>query len=104
MIRFDYLLQESIKEMPLQFETINREELKENYNALLKDDEWVEQYLPHLREMAPRQRYRTTYLDAFHYPVWEPITTSTISPLPEVQKVLFDYSSKESKWLLLNQE
>ena len=104
MIRLDYLLQEPLKEVPVQFETINREELKQTFNTLLKDDEWVEKYLPHLKEMAPRQRYRITYLDAFHYPVWEPISNQVINSLSEVQKVLFDYSSKPPKWLLLNEE
>ena len=106
MIRLDYLLHEPIKEMPAQFETINREELKQSFNHLLKDDEWVAAYLPHLQDLAPRQRYRLTYLDAFNYSVWETIDDSEaiVTPVKSVQKVLFDYSFNPPKWLLINKE
>ncbi len=106
MVRLDYLLQDSIKEMPSNFETIEREALKENFNALLKDDEWVGKYLPHLQDLAPRQRYRSTYLDAFHYPVWQSLENGDIQlkRLDMPQKVLFDYSSTPTNWLLLNED
>ncbi|MBE6023470.1 MAG: DUF4080 domain-containing protein [Cellulosilyticum sp.] len=106
MIRLDYLIHEPIKEMPAEFETIHREELKEIFNSLLKDDEWVVKYLPHLQNYAPRQRYRSTYLDAFKYPVWQSILGEKMNQvaLRKTQKILFDYSFNPPKWLLINEE
>ena len=106
LVRFDYLLQESIKEMPLNFETIAREQLKETFNALLKDDEWVSSYLPHLQHLAPRQRYRATYLDAYYYPIWNALKKGQVElkRLNAPQKVLFDYSNSSTKWLLLHED
>ena len=106
LVRFDYLLQESIKEMPLNFETIEREQLKETFNALLKDDEWVSSYLPHLQHLAPRQRYRATYLDAYYYPIWNALKKGQVElkRLNAPQKVLFDYSNSSTKWLLLHED
>ena len=106
MVRLDYLLQEPIKEMPANFETIERDTLKEHFNAMLKDDEWVASFLPHLQNLAPRQRYRATYLDAFNYPVWNFMDNrvAQLDKLDTPQEILFDYSSKPTKWLLLNKD
>lgn len=103
MIRFDYLLHEPLKEIPELFETTRREALKEDFNALLKDDEWVNQYVPTMKELAPRQRYRLSFLDAYHYPVWKmfsnPDEILTRCEIPK--KVLFDYSHSPVQWTIL---
>ena len=105
MIRLDYLLQEPIRDMPIEFETISRETLKEEYNALLKQDEWVQTYMPHLLKLPPRQRYRLTYMDGYHYKVWNTLDTEEeLLPLEKVQKVLFDYSTAQPKWQLIHEE
>lgn len=103
LIRFDYLRQESIVEIPESFETIDRHALKDKYNSLLKEDAWVAQHLPHLSNYAPRQRYRVTYIDAFHYPVWNNQITSN-DRFKHHQMVLFDYSYHPPKWLLIDEE
>ena len=105
MIRLDYLLQEPIRDMPIEFETISRETLKEEYNALLKQDEWVQTYMPHLLKLPPRQRYRLTYMDGYHYKVWNTLDTEEeLLPLEKVQTVLFDYSPAQPKWQLILEE
>ena len=106
-IRFDYLLHEPLKEIPAQFETVEREALKEDFNRLLKNDEWVSQYAPTLMQLPPRQRYRLTFLDSYHYPVWNMISNNSkevLQKLPTTQKVLFDYSAVSLTWTLLKEE
>lgn len=101
-IRLDYLLREPIKEMPPQFETMDRASLKENWNLLLKDDYWIKCYMPHLLQYPPRQRYRLTYLDAFHYTIWQ--KDLPIKHLKEKQIILFDYSTYPSQFKLIEKE
>lgn len=106
LIRYDYLLNEPINEIPLQFETIDREQLKLFYNTLLKKDTWLNETLPHLVPLAPRQRYKITHLEAFHYPIWskEQDDLSYTKRLSKPQKVLFDYSTMPLKTLLIDEE
>lgn len=106
IIRYDYLLKEPVNEMPLQFETINREQLKLFYNQLLKDDNWLGKTLPHLVPLVPRQRYKLTHLEAFHYPIWleNPGEQSYTRRLRSPKKVLFDYSKTQVKPLLIDEE
>lgn len=106
-IRLDYLLHEPLKEVPAQFETIKREAIKEDFNTLLKNDDWVTQYAPNLSNLAPRQRYRLTFLDSYHYPVWQIIsnnTAETFQRLSYEQKILFDYSTNSPTWTLIMEE
>lgn len=106
IIRYDYLLNEPVNEIPAEFETVNREQLKLFYNQLLKNDKWLNEMLPHLTPLVPRQRYKLTHLEAFHYPIWlqnmkEQSYTQRFS-MPK--KVLFDYSIKPVKRLLIDEE
>ena len=105
-IRYDYLLNEPINEMPQAFETINREELKAFYNDLLKRDEWISKNLPHLLPLAPRQRYKVTHLEAFYYPIGGGQIEGlfSIKRLDQPQKILFDYSTLPPKMLLVEEE
>ena len=107
LIRLDYLLREPLREVPKEFETIDREGLREDFNSLLKDDDWVAQYAPNLNHLAPRQRYRLTFLDSYRYPVWLMISNhpkEAYQKLPHKQKVLFDYSTVSPTWSLLMEE
>lgn len=106
LVRYDYLLNEPINEMPSQFETINREELKLFYSTLLKKDAWLSEKLPHLVSLVPRQRYKITHLEAFNYPVWSEKVDdlSFTNRLSRPQKVLFDYSTTPLKMLLIKEE
>ena len=106
LIRLDYLLHEPLREVPSPFETIDREDLRENFNSLLKDDEWVGQYTSNLSALAPRQRYRLTFLDAYRYPVWLMLSKDSkkvFEKLPHTQKILFDYSNVSPTWTLLTE-
>lgn len=106
LIRYDYLLNEPMNEMPSQFETINREELKLFYSTLLKKDAWLNEKLPHLVPLVPRQRYKITHLEAFNYPIWSEKVDdlSFTNRLSRPQKVLFDYSTTPLKMLLIEEE
>lgn len=106
-LRLDYILNETMNEVPFIFETINRESIKNDLNALLKNDTWVQEYLPHLIDLPPRQRYRKVHLDVFHYPIWDgtPQDQSTmLKPLTHPQKILFDYTTMPPQLLLIHEE
>ncbi len=106
-LRLDYILNETIHEVPFILETINRESIKNDFNALLKNDIWVQEYLPHLINLPPRQRYRKVHLDVFHYPIWDgthPEQSTTLKPLTHPQKILFDYTTMPPKLLLIHEE
>ncbi len=106
-LRLDYILNETIHEVPFILETINRESIKNDFNALLKNDIWVQEYLPHLINLPPRQRYRKVHLDVFHYPIWDgthPEQSTMLKPLTHPQKILFDYTTMPPKLLLIHEE
>lgn len=106
-MRLDYILSETVNDIPVLFETINRSHLKDHFNHLLKDDNWVNEKLPHLIKLPPRQRYRLAHMDEFHYPVWliqshtEPTFTNK---LETPQRVLFNYITLPPKLLFINEE
>ncbi|WP_054742996.1 B12-binding domain-containing radical SAM protein [Cellulosilyticum ruminicola] len=100
MIRLDYLLHEHISEMPVAFETLERERFKDHHTLMLKDDSFIEKYVPNLLDKAPRHRYRLALLETFKYNVWEAhcnrdYTQIEVSEVPNC--ILFDYSSQTVK-------
>lgn len=96
LIRFDYLSHEPFNDVPKNIETLNRQDLKDCYNELIKNDEWIKEHCPSLLAYIPRQRYRLTYLDAYYYTDQAHQTSRKL--------VLFDYSNKVPQYHFVSEE
>lgn len=100
MIRLDYLLHEHLSEVPKAFETLDRNRFKDHHTLMLKDDSFIEKYVPSLLDKAPRHRYRLALLENFKYNVWEAYETNCYEHIEECEVpscILFDYSSQTVK-------
>lgn len=109
VMRVDYILSESPTEIPNLFDTSERENLKNHFNMLLKRDEWVQEQLPQVVSMPPRQRYKLSHLEAFNYPVWNMIDSELWNQdyaklLSKPQKVLFNYTVKPMTVVMIDEE
>lgn len=106
-LRLDYILHEPVREMPEAFETLNRSAYKAYYNDLLKDDLFIENHLPHLKDLVPRQRYKETHLDYFTYNVWDNYLNQSYEVsylLEQPIGILFNYASMPVQGILIEME
>ena len=103
LLRFDYLSHEAMHEVPAGLETISREQLKTDYNQLLKNDEWISLHCPSLSTCIPRQRYRLTYLDAFYYAPYLLGEVEEAVALNQPQMMLFVYTQGHVSYHLVSQ-
>lgn len=104
LLRFDYLSKERLNEVPAILETIERSSLKDIYNELLKDDDWLATYAPDLLSYIPRQRYRLTALDAFYHMDKILEHTNNNRGLKEPQLVLFNYRGDTPQIIQVDKE
>lgn len=104
LIRFDYLKHETLKEIPLELQTIEPTIYKKEDMDCLKDETYILTQFPHLAVLSPRQRYRKIQIERFKYPVYELFRGEEPIPLSRPCKILFDYSTSQVAYTLLNEE
>jgi radical SAM superfamily enzyme YgiQ (UPF0313 family) len=104
-LRFDYLKHEHLKEIPSELQTLDNSSYKETDNSLLKNDDFIGALAPHLIALSSRQRHKITHIEHFKYPIYKAYTTGIYQESAVLQEpcgILFDYSSQNTKCILLS--
>ncbi len=94
IIKFDILLNDNIKSLPVWINTQYNNEFKEKERRFYNNEENIKKYLPHLEKYGAKQISRMCYFEKFNIDI-ENIINSNFEQIDKKENyILFDYYTK----------